>query len=148
MKILPKILLAMACVTISACAINRDSANFSPDKDMVSTDVIYVERFEPDRRNLNTLIADNIAVRGYTATAGEKGQGPDNATILVTYMDKWQWDITNYLIELTITFRDPVSGAAVASGNSYHTSLTRLSPEEMIDEILTNIFEADKALAK
>ena len=143
MSSLSKVLLAVACVSISACAINRESANFDPDKDMVQSDVVFVERFEPDKRNLNKLIADNISVRGYTAMAGEKGQSPDNTTVIVTYMDKWMWDITNYMIELTITFRDPESGAAIASGNSYHTSLTRLSPEKMIDEILTNIFAAD-----
>jgi uncharacterized lipoprotein YajG len=143
MNVLPRILLAMACVTFSACAINRESANFDPDQDVDKTDVIFVERFEPDKRNLNKIIADNISVRGYTATSGETGQAPDNATMLVTYVDKWMWDITNYMIELTITFRDSASGAAIASGNSYHTSLTRLSPEEMIDEVLTNIFEAD-----
>lgn len=148
MNIFPKILLATACVTLSACAINRESANFDPNKDIFQTDIVYVERFEPDKRNLNKIIADNISVRGYTATAGEKGQAPDNATVLVTYIDKWMWDITNYMIELTITFRDPASGAAIASGNSYHTSLTRLSPKEMIDEVLTNIFEADTAPAE
>ena len=62
---------------------------------------------------------------------------------MVTYVDKWMWDITMYLIELTITFRDPETRAAVGSGNSYHTSLTRLSPEEMVAEVIDNILEAD-----
>ena len=48
-----------------------------------------------------------------------------------------------YLIELTITFREPETRAAVGSGNSYHTSLTRLSPEQMVDEVLNNIVAAD-----
>ena len=147
MNILPKIVLVATCVTFSACAINRESANFDPGSDMVLSDVIYVERFGPDKRNLNKIIADSISVRGYTVTAGEADQAPDNATLLVTYRDKWMWDLTNYMSELTITFRDPESGAAIASGNSYHTSLTRLSPEEMIDEVLTNIIEADTAAA-
>jgi hypothetical protein len=144
MHISPKLLLVICCLTVSGCAINRDTANFDPNKNLVQTDVFYVERFEPDNRYLNKIIADKLAVRGYMATAGEAGQAPGDTTVLVSYVDKWQWDITNYLIELTITFRDPASGAAIASGNSYHTSLTRLSPEEMIDEVLTNIVEADK----
>ena len=148
MRISPKLLLVLCCVTVGGCAINRDTANFDPNKDLVQTDVFFVERFEPDKRHLNQIIADKIAVRGYQATAGEAGQAPTDTTVLVTYIDKWQWDITNYLIELTVTFRDPVSGAAIASGNSYHTSLSRLSPEEMIDEVLTNIVEADKMPAK
>ena len=51
--------------------------------------------------------------------------------------------MTNYLIELTINFRDPDTGVAFASGNSMHSSLTRQSPEEMIEEVLSNIFAAD-----
>ncbi|MCJ7558380.1 MAG: hypothetical protein MUP90_15915 [Gammaproteobacteria bacterium] len=148
MSIFPKFLLVMSGLMLGGCAINRDTANFDPNKDVVATDVFYVERFEPDQRHLNQTIADKISVRGYEVTAGETGQAPANTTVLVTYVDKWQWDITNYLIELTMTFRDPVSGAAIASGNSYHTSLSRLSPEEMIDEVLTNIIEADRTPAK
>lgn len=148
MSILPKLLLVMSGAVLGGCAINRDTANFDPNKDVVTTDVFYVERFEPDKRNLNQIIADKISIRGYTVTTGEADQAPASATVLVTYIDKWQWDLTMYLIELTVTFRDPASGAAIASGNSYHTSLTRLSPEEMIDEVLTNIFEADKTPAK
>jgi len=148
MSTFPGFLLVMSGLMLGGCAINRDTANFDPNKDMVETDVFYVERFEPDQRHLNQTIADKIAIRGYKATAGETGDAPANTTVLVTYIDKWQWDITNYLIELTVTFRDPVSGTAIASGNSYHTSLSRLSPEEMIDEVLTNIIEADKTQAK
>jgi hypothetical protein len=111
--------------------------------DVSQADIFYVERFEPDKRGLEKIIADNLSLRGYTATVGEEGLAPDEATVLVTYVDKWQWDLTMYLIELTVTFRDPETRAAIGSGNSYHTSLTRLSPDEMIDEVLGNIFEAD-----
>jgi len=32
----------------------------------------------------------------------------------------------------------------IATGNSLHTSLTRKSPEEMVDEVLSNIQSAPK----
>ena len=143
MKMLSRLLLVVVCVSLSGCAINRATGTFDPGKDLATTDVFYVERFGPDNRDLHRMIADNLSTRGYTVTYGPAGEAPDTATVLVTYVDKWMWDITMYMIELTITFRDPVSGAAIGSGNSYHTSLTRLSPEEMIDEVLSNIFEAD-----
>lgn len=143
MKILSKLFLVIVCVSLSGCAINRATGTFDPSMDMDQQDVFYVERFAPDKRELNKIIADNISARGYKATFGPAGEAPDDATIVVTYVDKWMWDITMYMIELTVTFRDPATGAAIGSGNSYHTSLTRLSPEEMIDEVLGNIFEAD-----
>jgi hypothetical protein len=59
---------------------------------------------------------------------------------IVTYVDKWFWDITMYMLELTITLRDPKTDFPLATGSSYHTSMTRKSPEGMVDEVLTNIF--------
>ena len=143
MKTLMRLVIIGACISLAGCAVNRATGTFDPGKDIVGSDVFYVERFGPDERELHKLIADDLSVRGYTVTFGEEGEAPDDATIIVTYVDKWMWDITMYLIELTVTFRDPASGAAVGSGNSYHTSLTRLSPEKMVNEVLTNIFSAD-----
>jgi len=129
-------------MTIGACA-NRATATFDPGESIVRADVFYVERFPPDQRYLNKIIADNLGTRGYAVTTGEEGGAGSDATVIVTYRDKWQWDITMYLIELTITFRDPATNTTIATGNSYHTSLTRLSPEEMIDEVLNNMFAED-----
>ena len=143
MKALTRLLIIGVSISLAGCAINRATGTFDPGQDIAKSDVFYVERFNPDNRELHKMIADNLSTRGYTVTFGEEGGAPDDATIVVTYVDKWMWDITMYLIELTITFRDPESGSAIGSGNSYHTSLTRLSPEEMVDEVLTNIFEAD-----
>ena len=53
------------------------------------------------------------------------------------------WDITMYMLELTVTVRDPNSDFPLASGNSYHTSLSRLTPEEMVDEVISNIFKKE-----
>ena len=147
MKTLTRLIIIGVCFSLAGCAINRASGTFDPGRDIVQSDVFFVERFNPDNRELHKLIADNMSVRGYTVTYGEEGEAPDNATVIVTYVDKWMWDMTMYLIELTITFRDPETGAAIGSGNSYHTSLTRLSPEEMVDEVLTNIVTADMVAA-
>jgi hypothetical protein len=67
---------------------------------------------------------------------------------VITYVDKWMWDITLYLLELMVTVREPAQGQLLAVGNSYHTSLTRLSPQEMTDEVLSNIFGPTTAPAK
>jgi hypothetical protein len=48
------------------------------------------------------------------------------------------------MLELTITLRDPKTNFPMAVGNSFHTSLTRKSSEEMVDEVLSNISNAPK----
>lgn len=152
MNILPKIFITTVCATLAACsplmrsqAENRATAIFEAGIDLNSSEVFYVERFSSDKRNLNKIIADNISGRGYKATAGEPGQVPDNATLVVSYVDDWKWDMTSYMIELTIIFEESKTGTAIARGNSQHPSRYRKSPEEMIDEVLTSIIEADLA---
>jgi hypothetical protein len=54
------------------------------------------------------------------------------------------WDITMYMLELRVTLRNPDSGFPIAVGNSFHTSLTRKSPEEMVDEVVGNILTTQK----
>lgn len=74
-----------------------------------------------------------------TTTTGDTTAA--NADAVITYVDKWMWDITMYMIELTIQVRDPKTDFTLAVGNSYHTSLTRKSPTEMVDEVMANIFK-------
>lgn len=127
-------------VMLVGCAVNKEQANIVGDPDLSQVKVFYVEHFKPDKRNFQNVISERISTYGYSATAGEAGDAPEDTDIVVTYKDKWMWDITNYMLELTITFRDPDSGFPLVVGESYHTSLTRLSPEEMIEEVLANMF--------
>jgi hypothetical protein len=68
-------------------------------------------------------------------------KSPYKSDVILTYVDKWVWDMTMYMLDLTITFKDSTSNFTMARGNSHHTSITRKSPEEMVDEVLTNIFK-------
>jgi len=142
----PNQILVLLLTTILSGCMNKATATFDPGRDIVSSNTFFVEKFPPDKHALNHLIVDALVERGYTASTGEDGQEPLEGTdILVTYRDKWQWDMSMYMLELSIQFRDPESRAAFASGMSYHTSMTRMSPEAMTNEILTNIFEEDQA---
>jgi len=92
---------------------------------------------------VDKLIADKLRTKGYAVTVGEQPAGPVDA--MVTYVDKWMWDITMYMLELTITVREPKTDYPLATGNSYHTSLTRFSPPEMVNEVVENIIKEGKA---
>ena len=97
-------------------------------------------KFAPDQRGINLLIRDQLEKMGYSAQTGLAPDVPEGVDAVVTYEDKWMWDMTMYMLELTITLRDPKTKFPMATGNSYHTSLTRLSPEEMVEEVLGSIF--------
>jgi hypothetical protein len=126
---------------ISGCA-NRATGSLTPGADLSGIKNYYVVQQPKDTHGLDQLIKDGLIKRGYTATIGVEQSPPYRADAVVTYVDKWQWDITMYLLELTIVVRNPTNSFPLATGNSFHTSLTRLSPEEMVDEVLINIFAA------
>ncbi len=144
MRVAAKLLSGLVLLGLLACAAgcaNRASASLSPGADLSKIKSFYLIPGQDDKENY-LLIKSNLEKRGYTVTTGPEMIPPYKSDAVVTYVDKWMWDITMYMIELTITFRDPTNNSPLAVGNSLHTSLTRKSPEEMVDEVLTNMFNA------
>lgn len=126
----------------SGCAVNRATATVDNPAVLKSIKTMHVTKLEADGRGIDGLIADKLKSRGYSVTTGPAK--PERVDAVVTYMDKWMWDITMYMIELTITIRDPKTDFPFATGNSFHTSLTRKSPTEMVDEVVENILKEGK----
>jgi hypothetical protein len=60
---------------------------------------------------------------------------------VVTYQDRWMWDITMYMIKLDIQVHDGKSGAILANGEAMRPSLQRKSPEGMVEEVVGVIFK-------
>lgn len=130
--------------TTSGCAINKATASLTPGSDLSRIKTFYVVTLPADKNGVDKLIRDRLVTLGYSATVGPEKSPPYDADAVVTYVDKWVWDMTMYMMELTITFRNPTNNFPMATGNSLHTSLTRKSPPEMVEEVLTNIFKASK----
>jgi hypothetical protein len=127
----------------SGCAVNRATANVAPDADIGKFRSFYVVKVPEDQRGVDKLITENLQKRGYATMSGpQPAKAPAGVDAVVTYNDKWMWDITMYMLELTIQFRNPANNFPMATGNSFHTSLSRLSPPAMVDEVLNNIFNA------
>ena len=130
---------------LSGC-INRATATLAQGADISKLKTFCVVHQPRDNNNIHNLISDKLGMMGYTSTAGpELPKGSYKTDSVVTYVDKWMWDITLYLLELTVTVREPVNNQSLAVGYSYHTSLTRQSPPEMVDEVMTNILNLSTA---
>jgi hypothetical protein len=141
-----RLLLAAVAVSVfaSGCAVNRATATVDPSANLDKLRVVQVRRLEGEDGTIQKLIASNLRKRGYEVS--EDAKPPEKVDAVVTYVDKWLWDITMYLSELTVTVRELKSDAPLATGNSLHTSLTRRSPPEMVDEVVGNIFkESEKS---
>jgi len=136
-------LLGLVTMLTTGCAVNRATGSVDPSANLGALKTMYVKKIPADDGGTNQLIADKLRSKGVTVTTGVE-PAPSNVDAVVTYVDKWMWDITMYMLELTITIRDPKSDFPLATGNSYHTSLTRLSPKEMVNEVVDNIYKGAK----
>lgn len=125
---------------MSGCA-NRATATLTPGEDLSHVKTFYIVTLPGDGHGIDKLIHDRLVKMGYSAEVGAEKSPPYTADAVVTYKDKWVWDMTMYMLELTINLRNPINNFPMATGNSFHTSLTRKSPEDMVDEVLDNIFK-------
>jgi len=138
------LLLSFLASFVSACSVNKAEATLYPDQTLKGVDSFHVVKIAADDRGVDQLIVNKLESLGKTVTSGTKDQSPEGVDAVVTYIDKWMWDITMYMLELTVVFSNPESDFPIAQGYSMHTSLTRLSPEEMVDEVITNIYNEEK----
>ena len=140
MKRLLKLVGVLCVVAATAgCAVNRATATVDPSTNLKAIKTVHVVKLDADGRGIDGLIADKLRTRGFSVSTGSPPAGPLDA--VVTYADRWMWDITMYMLELTVTVRDPKTEYPLATGNSFHTSLTRKSPVEMVDEVIENILK-------
>ena len=126
--------LSIGCVTTSL------TSDVDPQADLSLLKSFLVVKLPADNRGIQDLIAKALIKRGKEAAATDVRPDQVDADAVVTYQDKWMWDITMYMLELNIEIRDPRTGYALATGRSFRTSLARKSPEEIVDEVLGEIF--------
>ncbi len=139
MKLTSKIAVILACVALLSGCVNIATSQVEPGANIASLKTMYVKQIPADKRGVNELIADKLRTKGVKVKTGvDEPTSPYDA--LVTYADKWMWDITMYMFALDIVIRDPKDQMPMASGHSKHGSLTRLSPQEMVDEVINNIY--------
>ena len=139
-RLLRVLLFATALGLLNGCANQELIADVDPATDLSTLNTFYVARLPTDERGVEQLIADELNAMGKTATAGASQASPQPVDAVVTYEDSWMWDITMYMIELTVYFQDPETEYKFATGRSYRTSLVRKSPEEMVKEVLWKMY--------
>jgi hypothetical protein len=64
----------------------------------------YVQKASEDDRGLHEIIRDEMVRIGIDADAGE-GEPAGEYDAVVTYIDRWSWDVTTFCMQLTIYVR-------------------------------------------
>ena len=111
-------LISMACASTSVDPLTAAARGPSA--------VFFVENHGSDHRGLERIIAEEIRGRGFQVTSGTSADRPASATFLVTYVDRWNWDMRTYLLEIKIEVRDVKTGLVVGSSRLYQDSLTAM----------------------
>lgn len=137
------VILGFVAMFTTGCAVNRATGTVDRSVNLSTLKTMYVKKQAEDNTDTNVHIADRLRSKGVTVTTGSEAS-PSGVDGVVTYVEKWMWDITMYMLELTVTIRDPKTDFPMASGNSFHTSLSRLSPKEMSNEVVDNIYKNGK----
>lgn len=139
MKTLTTLFLLTVLAFLTGCA-SKQSGSIVPGADLNTVKKFYVVRLPADNRGVEKLIVQDLVGRGYVATSGEAVNVPADVDAVVTYQDKWMWDITMYMIQLDIQLRKPSNDMPLASGSSMRTSLKRKAPAAMVKEVLDQIY--------
>lgn len=100
--------------------------------------LFFVEHQPRDGRHLEVKIAESLQAHGLKITPER-----DQADYVVTYKDRWMWDMRMYLRELSIDVVDARTDALVGSGRSRQDSLAALGKthRDVIDRAVAAIFE-------
>ena len=135
------ILIAALLLSFTGCASVQVGGSLAPgaSSQITKDSSFYVVKLAEDERGVELKIANHLQERGYKATSGTVNGKPDNVDVVVTYQDRWMWDMTMYMIRLNITLENGETSELLGSGESYRTSLARKSPETMIQEIFDEI---------
>jgi hypothetical protein len=138
-RIIKMLGLAFLAVSLAACASLQ--ATKAPSADLSIIKTVYVQKLEGDGYNVYQVITARLMATGFKATTGPSADPPEPVDAIVTYVDRWTWDITPYMVRLSIQVRDFNTRAILASGESYRPSLQRRSVQEMVAETLDAIFK-------
>ena len=137
-KMIRSILIVVLLVTFSGCA-NRAVVDRHKSFNLESIKSLHIKNSDGGGDELIPVIESKLREMGYSKITIGDDVSP-SADAVITYKDKWMWDLTMYMVELTITVRDKQSWTPLATGNSMHSSFSRKSEKEMVGEVLTNLF--------
>jgi hypothetical protein len=140
MRTLLPLMLVLIGVSLQAGCATADSMK-APGVDLSHLKTFYVQKLPADGRGIERLISDRLKMMGFESSYGESDTPPTPVDAIITYQDRWMWDITMYMIQLDVQVRSGTTRVVIANGRSFRPSLQRLSPEGMVEEVLQDIFK-------
>ena len=130
------LVVAVASLLLAACqSVQGDRVS---DAARAANAPFFVEHQPKDPRHLDLQIGEALAARGVTVTPRR-----EEAAYVVTYEDRWSWDMRPFLRDLKIEVRDAKTGMVVGMGRSKQDSLSAMgkSFRDVIDRAIGAMFQ-------
>jgi hypothetical protein len=102
----------------------------------------YVQHHEGDSRDVHLAIQEEMRAFGLDVDAG-KGPPTGEYDAIVTYADRYTWDVTMFCIRLTVYIQDTETGYITATGWSWRPSTVRKTPKGHARLIFSELFGRD-----
>lgn len=133
-----------ASLLVAACASSDVGSYTVPGEELARSGSYYIVFSENDDRALHELLRKAMIARGLDASSGFADRVPADATYLVEYGSQWQWDVTWYLLHLSVRVYEPDERLLIAAAHSRRTSLVRKPAEEVVTETLDSLFHQNQ----
>ena len=132
--------LAISAVLLLSGCVGTLSGQLTIPHETASRSIYFVERSPQDGRDLASTIVARMRARGLNAVTG--ASVPANADYVISYIDKWQWDMRMYLFDLRIEMRDTKNASLVGYGESSQSSLKAMGKTfaDIIDSALNQLY--------
>ena len=126
---------------ILAACVGSAAGQLMPRTALDQGKTFFVEKHEKDTRNLAESIAQTMRARGLSATSGAAADRSQGVDYVVTYTDRWMWDMRMYLADLRIEVRDARDNSLMGYGQSSQSSLKAMgqSHEDIIVTALNEL---------
>ena len=140
-KIILNISIVLIVFFISGCSHKHTGVNY-PDHNIHEVGKVYIECNTYEKAQFPLVcgdITDEVALLGFDVSKGKKEKAPKDSKVILSYTDKWYWDMSMYMLSLEIIVRDKETNDYIAESFVERTSLIRKNTKEMAREALSEI---------
>jgi hypothetical protein len=118
----------------------------TPGASLEGKRLFYVERHPEEDWGFHQMIADEMSMMGHKTAAGEPNHAPAGTDAIVTYDDKWSWDLSPWMYGLDIRILDAKTRSLLVKTSNRRGSLFRRNPKQMAQEALRETFGQPRKL--
>lgn len=118
------------------------TAQVETDRDLNKYQRYFVKTNLNDNHGLDTMVANALKEHGKEVEQGPTTMMPQNAQVLVTFNDAWNWDFKYHMIAFSLTLTDARTEKPIAVADFTGPTSMMARPGEIIEKLVDKLFAA------